>query len=185
MGRALPPLLSPLFPLLGAGLLLRCVEVAATVGSWPPRASHRASAAFTMAAAVLWSPAPTVSLMEAGRRIKNIAKKRSLSGEAPGGRFCLSFPMRTLGLRPCISMGRRSKSKYDCHLLLPNCPSKVFFKKSNGSSESLQASMVSRMSRRTCLGRLASALAYLSFCDLIPAAANWASMRRNQMCSSS
>jgi hypothetical protein len=32
--------------------------------------------------------------------------------------------------------------------------------------------MVSRMSRRTCLGRLASALAYLSFCDLIPAAAN-------------
>jgi hypothetical protein len=55
--------------------------------------------------------------MEAGRRIKNIAKKRSLSGEAPGGRFCLSFPMRTLGLRPCISMGRRSKSKYDCHLL--------------------------------------------------------------------
>jgi hypothetical protein len=27
-------------------------------GSWPPRASHRASAAFTMAVAVLWSPAP-------------------------------------------------------------------------------------------------------------------------------
>jgi hypothetical protein len=39
-------------------------------------------------------------------------------------------------------------------------------------SESLQASRVSRMSRRTCLGRLAGALAYLSFCDLIPAAAN-------------
>ncbi len=105
LGRALPPLLSHLFPLLGAGLLLCCVEAAATVGSWPPRASHRASAAFTMAAAVLWSPAPTVSLMDAGRRIKNIAKNRSLSGEAPGGRFCLSFPMRTQGLRPCISMG--------------------------------------------------------------------------------
>jgi hypothetical protein len=29
----------------------------------------------------------------------------------PGGRCCWSFPMRTLGLRPCISMRRRSKSK--------------------------------------------------------------------------
>jgi hypothetical protein len=51
-GAALPPLLSPLFPLLGVGLLLHCVEAAATVGSWRPRASHRASAALTMAAAV-------------------------------------------------------------------------------------------------------------------------------------
>jgi hypothetical protein len=81
LGWVLPPILSPLFPLLGAGLLLRCVQAAATVGSWPPRASHRASAAFTMAAAVLWSPAPTVSLMDAGRRIKNIAKKRSFRSE--------------------------------------------------------------------------------------------------------
>ncbi len=38
--------------LLEAGLLLHCVEAAMTVGSWPPRASHRASAAFTTAAAV-------------------------------------------------------------------------------------------------------------------------------------
>jgi hypothetical protein len=35
------------------------------------------------------------SLMEGGRRIKNIAKKRSVSGLTPGGRF-LSFPMRAL-----------------------------------------------------------------------------------------
>jgi hypothetical protein len=77
-------LLSPLFPLLGAGLLLRCVKAAATVGSWPSRASHRASAAFTMAAAVSWVPAPTASLMDGGRRIKNIERKRSLSGETPG-----------------------------------------------------------------------------------------------------
>jgi hypothetical protein len=66
LGRALPPLLSPLFPLLGSGLLFRCVEAAATVGSWPPGASHRASAAFTMAAAVSWAPAPTVSLIDGG-----------------------------------------------------------------------------------------------------------------------
>jgi hypothetical protein len=105
------PFLSPLFPLLGAGLLFRCVEAAATVGSWPPRASHRASAAFTMAAAVPWAPAPTVSLIDGGRQIKNIARKRSLSGDTPGGRCCLSFPVRTLGLRPYISMGRRSNSK--------------------------------------------------------------------------
>jgi hypothetical protein len=97
-GGLLPFLLSPLFLLLGAGLLLRCVEAAATIGSWPLRASHRASAAFTMAAAVLWAPAPIVSLIDGGRQIKNIARKRSLSGDTPGGRCCLSFPMRTLGL---------------------------------------------------------------------------------------
>ncbi len=112
MERALPLLLSPLFLLLGAGLLLCCVEAAATVGSWPPRASHRASAAFTMAAAVPWVPAPTVSLMDGGRQIKNIERKRSLSGDTTGGRCCLSFPMRTLGLRPCISMGRQSNSQH-------------------------------------------------------------------------
>jgi hypothetical protein len=55
VGADVTPLLSPLFPLLGAGLLFCCVEVAATVGLWPPRASHRASAALTMAAAVLWT----------------------------------------------------------------------------------------------------------------------------------
>ncbi len=62
------PFLLPLFPLLGAGLLLRWVEAAGTVGSWPPRASHRASAAFILAAAVSWVPAPTASLMDGGRR---------------------------------------------------------------------------------------------------------------------
>ncbi len=61
-----------------------------------------------MAAAVSWLPAPTASLMEGGRRIANMERKRSLSGETPGGRCCLSFPMRTLGFRPWISMGRRS-----------------------------------------------------------------------------
>ncbi len=42
---AFPLRLSPLFPLLGAGLLLRGVKTAATVGLWLPRASQRASAA--------------------------------------------------------------------------------------------------------------------------------------------
>jgi hypothetical protein len=42
---------------------------------------------------------------------KELARNRSVSGETPGGRCCFSFPMRTLGLRPCISMGRRSSSK--------------------------------------------------------------------------
>ncbi len=73
LGRALPPRLLPLF-------LLRCVEAASTIGSWPPQAFHRASAAFTMAAAVPWVPAPTVSLMDGGRQIENITRKRSLSG---------------------------------------------------------------------------------------------------------
>jgi hypothetical protein len=84
---------------------------AVTVGLWPPQASHKASAARTMSAAVLWCPAPTASLMEGGRRMRNMARNRSVSGETPGGRCCLSFPMRMLGLRPCMSMGSRSNSK--------------------------------------------------------------------------
>jgi hypothetical protein len=102
LGRALPLLLSPLFPLLGVGLLLRCVRAAATVWSWPSRASHRVSAAFTMAAAVPRVPARIVSLIDGGRRIKNIERKRLLSGDTPGGKCCLSFPMRTLGLNPAF-----------------------------------------------------------------------------------
>ncbi len=46
---------------------------------------HRASAAFTMAVAVPWAPAPTVSLIDGGRRIKTTARKKSLSGDTPGG----------------------------------------------------------------------------------------------------
>ncbi len=42
--RALPLLLSPRFPLLGARLLLRWIMVAGTAKSWPPQASHRVSA---------------------------------------------------------------------------------------------------------------------------------------------
>jgi hypothetical protein len=49
----LPLRLSPLLPLLGMGVLIRCVVAAATVGLWLPREYHRASAAFTMAAAVM------------------------------------------------------------------------------------------------------------------------------------
>ncbi len=98
-------------PAARSGDIHRWVEAAATGGSLPPRGSHRASAAFTMAAAVSWVSAHTASLIDGGRRIKNIERKRSLSGDTLGGRCCLSFPMRTLGLRPCISMGRRSNSK--------------------------------------------------------------------------
>ncbi len=53
----------------------------------------------------------SVSRMEGGRRTRNMAKKRSLSGETQGGRCCFRFPVRTLGLRPFISMGRRRSSK--------------------------------------------------------------------------
>jgi hypothetical protein len=37
---------------------------AATVGLWPPRASHKAFASFSTAAAILWLPVLTASLME-------------------------------------------------------------------------------------------------------------------------
>ncbi len=110
----------------------------ATIGLWPLRVSHRVSAAFTMAAAILWLPAPTTSCMEGGRQIRNMARNKSLSGETPGGRCCLSFPMRTLGLRPCISMGRQAKQfKIGLPFAFPNCPSKASFKQSNGLTESL------------------------------------------------
>jgi hypothetical protein len=50
--------------------------------------------------------------MEGGRHIKNIAKKRYVSGLTLGGRCCLSLPMKALGLRPCISWGNEaSQSK--------------------------------------------------------------------------
>jgi hypothetical protein len=42
------------------------------------RASHNASAAFTITMAVLWLPVPTVSLMEGGSLIKNMKRNRSL-----------------------------------------------------------------------------------------------------------
>ncbi len=35
---------------------------------------------------------------------RNIARQRSVSGDTPRGRCCLSFPMRTLGLRSCIML---------------------------------------------------------------------------------
>ncbi len=113
MEQVLPFRLSPLFPLLGAGLLLRCVEAAATVWSWPPRASHRASTAFTMAKTFHGRQLlPSLSRMAEGGS-ETLKEKRSLSGDTPGGRCCLSFPMRTLGLRPCIFIweGKASQSK--------------------------------------------------------------------------
>ncbi len=61
-GNFLLPRLSPLLPLLGAGLLLCWVVADATVVSCPPPASHRASAAFTMAVAVMWLPVGDVVL---------------------------------------------------------------------------------------------------------------------------
>jgi hypothetical protein len=42
---------------------------------------------------------------------KHGQEKIIVPGETPGGRCCFSFPMRTLGLRPCISTGRRRSSK--------------------------------------------------------------------------
>jgi hypothetical protein len=83
LGRALPFLLSFFLPLAGAGLLLRGVMAAATVDSWPSQASHKASAALTIATAVLWFPAPTACRMEGGSRIKNNARKRLLSELTP------------------------------------------------------------------------------------------------------
>ncbi len=103
--RALQFLLSFFLPLAGAGFLLRWVMAPVTVGSWPPRASHKASEALTIATAVFCFPALTASRMEGGSQIKIIPRKRSLSGLTPCRRCCMSFPMRMLGLRPCISMG--------------------------------------------------------------------------------
>ncbi len=128
LGRALPLLFSPLFPLLGVGLLLRCVEAAATVGSWPPQASHRASAAFTMAAAIPWAPAPTRFSHGWRKADQKHWRKRSLSGGTPGGRCCLSFPIRTLGLRPCISTGRRAIQSRTATCSIQTVQAKYFLK---------------------------------------------------------
>jgi hypothetical protein len=60
---------------------------------------------------VVSSTYSTASRMVGGRRIRNIERKKSLSGGGARGRCCLSFPVRMLGLRHCISMGSRSNSK--------------------------------------------------------------------------
>jgi hypothetical protein len=57
----------------------------------------------------------------------------------------------------------KEAKKFKVGLFFPNYPSKASFKQSKGSSESLQTSIVFRMFQRACLGRLARALAYLSF----------------------
>jgi hypothetical protein len=63
--------------------LLQLAVAAANVGLWPPRVSHKASAAVTINFAVLWFPTPAASLMEGVSRIKKIDKKRSVSGLMP------------------------------------------------------------------------------------------------------
>ncbi len=62
-----------------------------------PRASHWATAAFTLAAAVPWAPTPTASHMEGGRRIRNMVRKRSLSGELLE-KMLLELPHENTGL---------------------------------------------------------------------------------------
>ncbi len=49
------------------------------VGLLLPRPSHNASAAFTIAVAVLWLPEPTASLMEGGSLIENMERNKMLS----------------------------------------------------------------------------------------------------------
>lgn len=74
---ASPPLLSSFFHLAGVGLPLCQVMAVATIGSWPPRASYKAPASLTIAMTVLWSPVPTVSLVEGSSQIKKMERKRS------------------------------------------------------------------------------------------------------------
>jgi hypothetical protein len=107
--QALPFLVS--FFLGGAGLLMHWVVAASTVGLWPPQASHNGSAALTIAMAALWFLAPTASRMKGGRQIKDIAKKKIVIWADTMRKMLMSFPMRMLGLRPCISMESQSSSK--------------------------------------------------------------------------
>jgi hypothetical protein len=83
----------------------------------------------TIATAALQGP--TSSHMVGSILVRNIDRNRSLTGLTPCGRSCFNFALRMLGLRPSIPNGRRNKSKYYCHLLLPNCPSKTFLRSSN------------------------------------------------------
>ncbi len=67
----------------GAGVTAPFVASPPAVGSRAPtllsrgsrdyrvETAHRASAAFTMSAAVMWLPTPTVSRMDGGRRTRN------------------------------------------------------------------------------------------------------------------
>jgi hypothetical protein len=72
------PFLSRRLPGENAGLLLHFPAAAATIWSWPPQKDHTQLACLTMVAIVVCSAALTCSLVEGGRRRRNIAKNMSL-----------------------------------------------------------------------------------------------------------
>jgi hypothetical protein len=86
----------------------------------------------------------------------------------------LEFPHENAGLEALHFHEETKQVKVRLLLALSELSKQNFFQLIEGLIWIIADIIVSKMSRRTCLGKLARALAYLSLCDLIPAAANWA-----------
>jgi hypothetical protein len=173
------PLLLPLFFLFaGARLRLLGVVAAATVGLWPPRAFHKASAAFTIAADVLWLPAPTVSLMEGRRRMRKVRVWTDSWRE-----MLFEFHHENAGLEALHFHGETKQVKVRLPLALSKLSKQSFFQLIEWLILIIADIHCVENVWKNLLGQ-ARALAYLSFCDLIPAAANCPSIRQNQICGS-
>jgi hypothetical protein len=92
---------------------------AATIGSWP-RASHKASAAQTVSATVLWFPAPTASLIKGGTRWSLSAALRPARQRTP----CLAAQVAAADRRVCAQAvlpkpsGSHFQTRWFLHLFL-------------------------------------------------------------------
>jgi hypothetical protein len=84
-----------------------------------------------MAAAVLWVPASTAtaSLMDGGRRIKNIKRKRLLSDETPGGRWLFELFHENTGFEALHFYRKAEYFKRGPPLALSKLPMQSVFQK--------------------------------------------------------
>jgi hypothetical protein len=70
-----------------------------------------ASAAITMAVTVLWLPAPTASLMEGGRRLRKMARKRSVVRVHSWKEVLFELPHENTGLEALHFHGEAKQFK--------------------------------------------------------------------------
>ncbi len=95
-------------------------------GLWPPGASHKASAALTIAMDVLLFLASTASRMEGGRRIKNIAKKNVVWADTLR-KMLLELPHEGAGLEALHLHGESEQLKIGLPFALSKLPKQNFF----------------------------------------------------------
>ncbi len=186
MGTAAPLVASfpPPPPPTGARLLLRLVRAAATLGSYLPQVSHKASAAIT-----IWSPPscdfPLLlpSSWKALARSKTLTKKGQYLDWHHEGDVASIFPWECWAWIPAFPRGGEATQNTTATYFFQTAPAKLFWDD--------QKADLSRYRHPLCpkcpnlLGQVGQSIGVFEFLWLIPALSNWASMRRNQKAGSS